>query len=99
MHNTKTLLVAQLQNQCTFLDLLEQLHPHLEQQDTTMQPPLPLAIALLKLAMPASLCYVDHLSGKTTTGEAILEVCGTLQDMLEPTVLSVHGPLEVVVGF
>ncbi|KYO35168.1 hypothetical protein Y1Q_0001052 [Alligator mississippiensis] len=41
----------------TFLDVLEQLHSHLEQQNTIMQHPThtQVAIALLKLAMPSSL--------------------------------------------
>ncbi|KYO19571.1 hypothetical protein Y1Q_0007497 [Alligator mississippiensis] len=64
----------------TFWHLLEQLCLHLEQQDTNMWPPLPvdtrLAIALVKLAMPTSLCYVGHLFsvGKATTRKTILEL-------------------------
>ncbi|KYO34329.1 hypothetical protein Y1Q_0007605 [Alligator mississippiensis] len=79
----------------TFLDLLEQ-------QDTTMWQPSPtdtqLAITLMKLA---SLHYVGHLFGmaKVSAGEAILEVCITLQDVLGHTMLCVHNPLAVVVGF
>ncbi|KYO37449.1 hypothetical protein Y1Q_0017250 [Alligator mississippiensis] len=70
-----------------------------------MPQPLPmdtqLALALLKLAMPASLCYISHHfgMGKVTTGEAFLEVCSALQDVLGHTVLWVHERLEVVAGF
>ncbi|KYO46802.1 hypothetical protein Y1Q_0014407 [Alligator mississippiensis] len=45
--------------QATFQDLVDQLQPYLEQQDTGIRPPLStdtqLALALLNLAMPASL--------------------------------------------
>ncbi|KYO37429.1 hypothetical protein Y1Q_0017238 [Alligator mississippiensis] len=59
------------------------------------------AIALFNLAMPTSLHYVSHLFGvgKATAREAILEVCGTLQDMVRHTVLCMHNPLAVVAGF
>ncbi|KYO46906.1 hypothetical protein Y1Q_0014481 [Alligator mississippiensis] len=59
-----------------------------------------LAIALLKLTMPTSLCYVSHLFsvGNATAREAILEVCCTLQDVLGHTVLCMHDTLELVVG-
>lgn len=53
------------------------------------------------LTMPTSLRYVGHLFsvGKATTREDILEVCGTLQNMLGHTVLQFHDTLELVVGF
>ncbi|KYO24721.1 hypothetical protein Y1Q_0017811 [Alligator mississippiensis] len=62
----------------TFQDLLEQLQPHLEQQNTNMQLPLTtdnqLALTLLKLAMPTSFRYVGHHFGvdKATAREATL---------------------------
>lgn len=64
--------------------------------------PLPvdthMAIALVKLITPASLCYIAHLCrvGKVTDGEAILEVNGTLQDVMANTVLQATDSLEVV---
>lgn len=60
--------------QATFQELLGQLHPHLEQQSTTMWLPFPtetwLAITLLKLAIQVSLFYISHLFrvGKATAG-------------------------------
>lgn len=57
--------------------------------------------ALPAAGSEANLRYVSHLLGvdKATSRKAILEVCGTLQDVLGHTVLQVHEPLEVVVGF
>ncbi|KYO26695.1 hypothetical protein Y1Q_0019168 [Alligator mississippiensis] len=45
--------------------------------------------------------YVEHLFGvgKSTTGEAILEVCGALQDMLVDTVFCIYDPQSVVSWF
>ncbi|KYO34653.1 hypothetical protein Y1Q_0015444 [Alligator mississippiensis] len=63
---------------------LEQFWLYLEQQDTGMWLPLSLntylALTLLKLAMPTSLQYVNHLIdvGKAITRAVILEVCGAL---------------------
>ncbi|KYO45779.1 hypothetical protein Y1Q_0021428 [Alligator mississippiensis] len=63
----------------TFLDLLEQLWPHIECQDTTMWlPSLPVDTQLaftLKMATLTSFPYVVHLFGvdKATAGEVILE--------------------------
>ncbi|KYO44560.1 hypothetical protein Y1Q_0005919 [Alligator mississippiensis] len=58
-----------------------------------------LTIALLKLATPASLYYMDHFFGigKATTKEVVLEVCSALQNMLGHTVRCMHDPLEVMV--
>ncbi|KYO44750.1 hypothetical protein Y1Q_0016859 [Alligator mississippiensis] len=60
-----------------------------------------LAVALLKLATPTSLQYVGHLFDvvKATARKAVLEVCGTLQDVLADTIIHVHDPHVVVVGF
>ncbi|KYO29161.1 hypothetical protein Y1Q_0009944 [Alligator mississippiensis] len=91
--------------QATFRDLLYQLQPYLECQDTGMCPAHStnscLALTLFKLAVPASLCYVGHLfgMGKATTGGPILEVCSTIQDMLADTVLHDYDPQAVVAGF
>ncbi|KYO29052.1 hypothetical protein Y1Q_0009861 [Alligator mississippiensis] len=80
----------------TFWDPLEQLQPQLEGQHTDMWLPFPtdtrLVLILLKLAMPASLQYVSHLSGmgKATAREAVLEAGGTM--------LCVHNSLVVVVA-
>ncbi|KYO20615.1 hypothetical protein Y1Q_0012515 [Alligator mississippiensis] len=59
------------------------------------------AITLLKLAISTNLQYIIDLFGvgKATLGEARLEVCDTLQDMLGHTLLQVANSLEVVVGF
>ncbi|KYO19941.1 hypothetical protein Y1Q_0021876 [Alligator mississippiensis] len=89
----------------TFMDLFHQLSPHLEHQDTGMNPALPtdtsLALILLKLAISTSLWYVGHLFsvGKATTEEVILEVCGTFKNMLVDTVLCVSNPQVVVAEF
>lgn len=58
-------------------------------------------LALLNLAMPACLWYVGHLFsvGKATTRDAVLEVCGALQDVLTDTVLHVHESHMLVAGF
>lgn len=91
--------------QPTFKELVQQLGPHLEHQPTTMHQPLPaetnMASTLMKLATLASLHYVAHLFGvgKATTGEAILEVCCALQDVLANTMVWVTKPLDVVAGF
>ncbi|KYO19019.1 hypothetical protein Y1Q_0018970 [Alligator mississippiensis] len=91
--------------QAIFWDLLEQHQPHLEWQTTSMWPPLPvdtqLALTWLKLAIPTGLWYVSHLFGmdKAIVGKAILELCGTLQDILGDTVFHLHNILVVVVGF
>ncbi|KYO39225.1 hypothetical protein Y1Q_0004856 [Alligator mississippiensis] len=66
--------------QATFQELLDQLHPQLEQQATTMQPPLPTdtrpAIALVKLATHANVCHVGHLFSvdRATARKADMEV-------------------------
>lgn len=59
------------------------------------------AITLHKFTMPTRLWHIGHLFGvgKVTSREAILEVCGTFQDVLGHTMLQVKDPLEVVVGF
>lgn len=63
-----------------FWEFLEELWPHLDQQNTGMCPPFTadtrLAITVLKLVILTSLWYVDCLFdvGKATTGEAILEL-------------------------
>ncbi|KYO18743.1 hypothetical protein Y1Q_0009176 [Alligator mississippiensis] len=70
--------------QTTFQDLLEKLCLNVEQQNITMLQPLPvdiqLAIALLKMAAPASIHYMGHIFGvgKATTREALLECDLTL---------------------
>ncbi|KYO42434.1 hypothetical protein Y1Q_0022274 [Alligator mississippiensis] len=62
----------------TFQDLLE-LQLYLEWEDIVMWPPFPvntwLVLTLLKLALPTSLHYVNHLfwMGKTSVGEVVLE--------------------------
>ncbi|KYO23878.1 hypothetical protein Y1Q_0015863 [Alligator mississippiensis] len=60
-----------------FWELLLQLWPHLEQQDTAMRPPFPtdtwLVRTLFKLSTPSSLCYVGHLFG-VGKAKAVLEV-------------------------
>ncbi|KYO23661.1 hypothetical protein Y1Q_0002292 [Alligator mississippiensis] len=86
----------------TFQELMEQLRPHLECQDTDMSVGRGsctcLALTLIKLAMPTSLWYVSHLfgMGKATARETFLEVCGTLQDVLANTMLCMHDPVVVV---
>ncbi|KYO23548.1 hypothetical protein Y1Q_0010110 [Alligator mississippiensis] len=82
----------------TFQELLNHLCLHLEQQATIMQPPFPTQD---QLATSARLCYISHLFSmvKATPGEAILEVCGTLQDVLGHTMLQTHNPLEMVARF
>ncbi|KYO33736.1 hypothetical protein Y1Q_0008862 [Alligator mississippiensis] len=91
--------------QATFVELPEQLHLHLDQQNATVQQPLLmdtwLAITLLKWSMPASLHYISHFfsMGKAIAGEVIQKVCSTLEDVVGHTVLWVHNPLELVVGF
>ncbi|KYO42242.1 hypothetical protein Y1Q_0002856 [Alligator mississippiensis] len=67
----------------TFWDLVQQLWPHLEFQDTSICLALPtnirLAVLLLKLATPTSLQYVGHLFGvrKATIREAVLDLYKT----------------------
>lgn len=67
LHNSKQtweddqwLEVFHITRATTFLDLLDQPHPHVKQQGMNMQQPLPansqLVIALLKLTMLGSLC-------------------------------------------
>lgn len=91
--------------QAMFQELVQQLSSYLECQTTTMCPPLPIetqvAITLFKLTTSASLCYVGHLFGvdKPIAREAVLEVCGAVQDILAHIVLQVADPLEVAVGF
>ncbi|KYO44898.1 hypothetical protein Y1Q_0022973 [Alligator mississippiensis] len=60
-----------------------------------------LVLTLLKLAIPADLCYMGHLFevDQATAGKATLEVCGALQDMLGHMVFQVHDSLVVVAGF
>ncbi|KYO20535.1 hypothetical protein Y1Q_0012450 [Alligator mississippiensis] len=89
----------------TLQELLIQLYPYLEQPTSTMWLSIPmdtqLAVAMFKLATPTSLHHVGHPFGlgKLITKKAILEVCGTLQDMLGHTVLRVHDLLEVMMEF
>ncbi|KYO42326.1 hypothetical protein Y1Q_0022187 [Alligator mississippiensis] len=84
--------------QTTFTDLLHQLQTHLEFQDTDIYQALPanthLALVLTKLAIPASLQYVEHLFGvgEATAGVAVLEVCGIFQDILADMFLHISNP-------
>ncbi|KYO48757.1 hypothetical protein Y1Q_0004131 [Alligator mississippiensis] len=95
----KQWLEAFCATQATFLDLVEQLCLHLECQNTTMRQALPmetwLAITMMKLAMPTSLHNMGHLFGvgKATTGQAVLEVSSTLQNVLGHIVLGMYKPV------
>ncbi|KYO33861.1 hypothetical protein Y1Q_0024490 [Alligator mississippiensis] len=84
----------------TFQDLMEQLCPHLEWQDTNVWQTFPLGtqlvIALVKLATPTSLHNVGHLfsMGKVTAKKAVLQATSCTHHLSYRAMSSTHDIYE-----
>ncbi|KYO20196.1 hypothetical protein Y1Q_0010761 [Alligator mississippiensis] len=89
----------------TSLHIVALLSLHIECQDTVMCHPITpekrVAMAIMNLATPTSLCFVRNQFGMAPcmAGLAVYEVCQLLPDIVVNSFICLQNPREVVEGF